>query len=178
MELSQGTELNSILATGSRTVSAKGTVTKETVTANVDMEDEEVIFEMEKGPRMRPPPPPPQPKYRSRWMRRQQTKTMGTQTTATNPANLAIKMESLNLEAIEKKWETELQVEILSGSLPQERLKRQLQECSRNRRQASATAKSVDGGTSCRGAKASRRSAGPEDNNTDDWQAELLHDVN
>jgi hypothetical protein len=31
---------------------------------------------------------------------------------------------------------------------------------------------------SCRGATASRRSAGPEDDNTDDWQAELLHDVN
>jgi hypothetical protein len=57
-ELSQGTELNLILATGSRTVSAKGTVTtKGTVMANVDMEDEKVIFEMEKGPRMRPPPP-------------------------------------------------------------------------------------------------------------------------
>jgi hypothetical protein len=54
---------------------------------------------------------------------------------------------------------------------------KQLQECSRNRRQASATATSVDGGTSCRGATASRRSAGPEDNNTDNWQAELLHDV-
>jgi hypothetical protein len=67
MELSQGTERDLILATGSRTVPAKGTVTtKGTVTANVDMEDEEVIFEMEKGPRMRPPPPPPQPKYCSR----------------------------------------------------------------------------------------------------------------
>jgi hypothetical protein len=172
VELSQGTELNSILATGLRTVSAKGTVT-----ANVDIEDEEVIFEMEKGPRRRPPPPPPQPKYRSRWMRRQQTTTMGTQTMATNPANLAIKMEGLNLEAIEKKRETEQQQEILSGSLRQERLKKQLQECSRNRRQASATATSVDDGTSCRGATASRRSAGPEDDNTDDWQAELLHDV-
>jgi hypothetical protein len=110
-------------------------------------------------------------------MRRQQTTTMGTQTTATNPANLAIKMESLNLEAIEKKRETELQAEILSGSLRQERLKKQLQESSRNRRQASATAMSVDGGTSCRGATASRRLAGAEDDNTDDWQAELLHDV-
>jgi hypothetical protein len=30
---------------------------------------------------------------------------------------------------------------------------------------------------SCRGATASRRSAGADDNNTDDWQAELLHDV-
>jgi hypothetical protein len=177
VELSQGTELNSTLGTGSRTVSATGTVTKETVTANVDMEDEEVIFEMEKGPRMRPPPPTLKPKYRSRWMRRQQTTTMGTQTTTTNPENLAIKMESLNLEAIAKKRETDLQAEILSGSLRQERLKKQLQECSRNRRQGSATATSVDGGTSCRGATASRRSAKPEDDNTDDWQAELLHDV-
>jgi hypothetical protein len=178
VELSQGRELNSTLVTGSRTVSAKGTVTKETVTANVDMEDEEVIFEMEKGTRMRPPPPTPKPKYRSRWMRRQQTTTMGTQTTATDPENLAIKMESLNLEAIEKKRETDLQAEILSGSLRQERLKKQLQECLRNRRQASATATSVDGGgTSCRGATASRRSAGPEEDNTDDWQPALLHDV-
>jgi hypothetical protein len=77
-------------------------------------------------------------------------------------------MEGLNLEAIEKKRETELQQEILSGSLRQERPKKQLQECLRNRRQASATATSVDGGTSCRGATASRRSAGPEDDNTDD----------
>jgi hypothetical protein len=110
-------------------------------------------------------------------MRRQQTTTMGKQTMATNPANLAIKLEGLNLEALEKKRDTELQQEILSGSLRQERLKKQLQECSRNRRQASATATSVDGGTSCRGAAASRRSAGPEDDNTDNWQAELLHDV-
>jgi hypothetical protein len=143
VELSQGTEGNSTLVTGSRTVSATGTVTKETVTAEVDMEDEEVIFEMEKGPRMRPPPPAPKPKYRSRWMRRQQTTTMATQTTPTNPENLTIKMESLNLEAIAKKRETDLQAEILSGSLRQERLKKQLQECSRNRRQASATATHV-----------------------------------
>jgi hypothetical protein len=61
MESSQGTERNSILGTGLRTVLAKGTIT-----ATADMEDAEVIFEMEKGPRMRPPAPPPQPKYRSR----------------------------------------------------------------------------------------------------------------
>jgi hypothetical protein len=101
-------ERNSILGTGLRTVSAKGTIT-----ATADMEDDEVIFEMEKGLRMRLPAPPPQPKYRSRWMRRQQTATMGTQTMATNTANLAIKMEGLNLE---KKRETELQQEILRGS--------------------------------------------------------------
>jgi hypothetical protein len=177
VELSQGTERNLTLVTGSRTVLATGTVTEKTVTAEVDMEDEEVIFEMEKGPRMRPPPPAPKPKYRSRWMRRQQTTTMATQTMPTDPENLAIKMESLNLEAIAKKRETDLQAEILSGSLRQERLKKQLQECSRNRRQASATATSVDGGTSCRGATASRRSAEADDDNTDDWQAELLHDV-
>jgi hypothetical protein len=83
-------------------------------------------------------------------------------------------MEGLNLE---KKRETELQQEILRGSLRQERLKKQLEECLRNRRQELATATSVDGGTSCRGATASRRASGPEDKNTDDWQAELLHDV-
>jgi hypothetical protein len=138
------------------------------------MEDDEVIFEMEKGLRMRPPAPPPQPKYCSRWMRRQQTATMGTQTMATNPANLAIEMVGLNLE---KKQKTELQQEILRGSLRQERLKKQLQECSRNRRQESATATSAEGGTNCRGATASRRASGPEDDNKDDWQAELLHDV-
>jgi hypothetical protein len=169
VESSQGTERNSILGTGLRTVSAKGTIT-----ATADMEDDEVIFEMEKRPRMRPPAHPPQPKYRSRWIRRQQTATMGTQTMATNSANLTIKMEGLNLE---KKRETELQQEILCGSLRQERLKKQLQGCSRNRRQESATATSADGGTNCRGATASRRASGPEDDNTDDWQAELLHDV-
>jgi hypothetical protein len=114
-----------------RTVLATGTVTEKTVTAEVVMEDEEVIFEMEKGPRMRPPPPAPKPKYCSRWMRRQQTTTMATQTTPTDAENLAIKMQSLNLEAIAKKRETDLQTEILSGSLWQERLKKQLQECSR-----------------------------------------------
>jgi hypothetical protein len=35
----------------------------------------------------------------------------------------------------------------------------------------------VAGGTSCRGATALRRAAGADDNNNDDWQAELLHDV-
>jgi hypothetical protein len=136
VEAPQETEHNSILGTGSRTVSAKGTVM-----ATADMEDDEVIFEIEKGPGMRPPAPPPQPKYHSRWMRRQQTATMGTQTIATNPANLAIKMEGLNLE---KKRETELQQEILRGSLRQERLKKQLQECSRNRRQTAATATTAE----------------------------------
>jgi hypothetical protein len=180
VELSQGTERNSTLVTGSRTVSATGTITKKTVTEKVD---DEVMFEMEKGPRVRLPSQTPaeKPKYRSRWMRRKQTTTMATQTTATDPETLAIKMESINLEAIAKiakKREEDLQVEILSGSLWQERLKKQLQECSRNRRQASVTATNVDGGTSCRGATASRRSAEADDNNTDDWQAELLHDVN
>jgi hypothetical protein len=40
-----------------------------------------------------------------------------------------------------------------------------------------ATATNVDGDTSCRGATASRRASGPDDENMDDWQAELLHDV-
>jgi chromatin segregation and condensation protein Rec8/ScpA/Scc1 (kleisin family) len=141
-----------------------------------------VMFEMEKGPRVRLPSETPaeKPKYRSRWMRRKQTTTIARQTTATDPETLAIKMESMNLEAIAKiakKREEELQAEILSGSLRQERLKKQLEECSRNRRQASATATNVDGGTSCRGATALRCLAEADDDNTDDWQAELLHDV-
>jgi hypothetical protein len=168
VELLHGTERNSTSATGSRTVSATGTITVE-----VEEEDDEVMFEMEKGPRVRLPSQTPA----ARWMRRQQMTTMATQTTATDPEILAIKMESLNLEAIAKKREKEIQVEILSGSLWQERLKNQLEECSRNRRQASATATNVDGGTSCRGATASRRTAEADDDNTDDWQAELLHDV-
>jgi hypothetical protein len=137
VELLQGTEQNSISVTGSRTVSATGTITKETVTAEVNIDNDEVMFEMEKGPRMRPSQKPAtKPKYHSRWMRRQQTTTMSTQTTATDPEKLAIKMESLNLEAIAKKRETDLQAEILSGSLRQERLKKQLQECSRNRQRS------------------------------------------
>jgi hypothetical protein len=93
VELSQRTEPNSTLLTSSRTI-----------TAEVDIDDDEVMFEMEKGPRMRPlQKPATKLKYRSRWMRRQQTTTMSTQTTATDPEKLAIKMESLNLEAIAKK---------------------------------------------------------------------------
>jgi hypothetical protein len=182
VELSQGTERNSTLVTGLRTVSATGTITKKTVTEEVDEEDNEVMFEMEKGPMVRLPSETPaeKPKYRSRWMRRKQTTTMATQTTATDLETLAIKMESMNLEAIAKiakKREEEQQAEILSGSLRQESLKKQLEECSRNRRQASATATNVDGGTSCRGATASIRSAEADNDNTHDWQAELLHDV-
>jgi hypothetical protein len=108
-------------------------------------------------------------------MRRQQTATMGIQTMAANPANLVIKMEGLNLA---QKQETELQQEILRGSLWQERIKKQLEECSRKRRQELATATNVDGVTRRGGATASRRASGPEEENTEDWQAELLHDVN
>jgi hypothetical protein len=99
---------------------------------------------------------------------------MGTQTMAPNPANLVIKIEGLNLA---QKRETELQQEILCGSLRQERLKKQLEEFVRKRRQELAIATNVDGGTSCRGATASRRASGPDNKNTDDWQAELMHDV-
>jgi hypothetical protein len=81
---SQRTERNSTLDTGLRT---------STETAD-DMEDQEFIFEREKGPKRKPPPPR---QYRSRWMRRQQMATMGTQTMAPNSANLTIKLEGLNL---------------------------------------------------------------------------------
>jgi hypothetical protein len=110
-------------------------------------------------------------------MRRKPVNTMVTQTTATEPELLTIKMESMNLEDIAKEREKEIKAEILSDTLRQERLKNQLEECSRNRRQASAIATSADGGTSCQGATASRRTADADDDNTDDWQAELLHNV-
>jgi hypothetical protein len=172
-ELLQGTERNSTTDTGSRTVSKKGTITVE-----FEEKDDEVMIEMEKGPMERlPSQTRAATKYRSRWMRRKPVNTMAKQTTATEPEVLAIKMESMNLEAIAKEREKEIQAEIMSGTLRQERLKKQLEECSRNRRQASATATSADGGTSCQGATVSRRTADAEDNNTDDWQAELLHDV-
>jgi hypothetical protein len=132
-KLSQGMEGNLTLNTGLRT---------STETAD-DMEDNKVIFEREKGPKRKPPPPP---QYRSRWMRRQQTTTMGTQTMAANPANLVIKMEGLNLA---QKRETELQQEILRGSCRQEQLKKQFEECSQKRRQELAIATNVNGGTSC-----------------------------
>jgi hypothetical protein len=86
-------------------------------------------------------------------------------------------MKAMNLEAIAKEREKELKVEILTGTLRQERLKKQLEECSKNRRQALATATSAAAGTSCQGHTASRRTEDEDDANTDDWQAELLHDV-
>jgi hypothetical protein len=138
-ELLQRTERNSTSDTGSRTVSKKGTITVE-----FEEEDDEVMIEMEKGPRERLPSQTlAATKYRSRWMRRKPASTMATQTSFTweEPEILAVKMEAMNLEAIAKKREKELKAEILSGTLRQERLKKQLEEC------------------------------------TDDWQAELLHDV-
>jgi hypothetical protein len=49
VELSQRTKRNLTLVTGSRTVSATGTITKKTVREEVDEEDDKVMFEMEKG---------------------------------------------------------------------------------------------------------------------------------
>jgi hypothetical protein len=151
-----------------------------TITVEFEEEDDEVMFEMEKGPMERlPSQTPAATKYCSRWMRRKPVNTMATQTSLTweEPKVLAVKMEAMNLEAIAKEWEKEIKAEILSGTLRQERLKKQLEERSRNRRQALATATSADGGTSCQGATASRHTADVDDANTDDWQAELLHDV-
>jgi hypothetical protein len=129
-KLSQKTAGNSTSSTGLRTR-----------TETVDnIEDKEVIFEREKGPKQQPLPPQ---QYHSRWMKRQQTTTMGTQTMTANPANLIIKMEGLNLA---QQRETELQQEILHGSLRQERLKKQLEECFWKRRQELATATNVAGG--------------------------------
>jgi hypothetical protein len=174
-ELSHRTERNSTSDTGSRTVSKKGTITVE-----FEEEDDEVIIEMEKGPRERLPSQTlAATKYCSRWMRRKPVNTMAMQTSLTweEPEAFAVKMEAMNLEAIAKEREKEIKAEILSGTLRQERLKKLLEECSRNRRQASATATSAEGGTSCQGHTASRPTADVDDANTDDWQAELLHDV-
>jgi hypothetical protein len=93
-------------------------------------EDDKVMFEMEKGPRERlPSQTPAATKYRSRWMRRKPVNTMATQTSLTweEPKVLAVKMEAMNLEAIAKEREKEIKAEILSGTLRQERLKKQLE---------------------------------------------------
>jgi hypothetical protein len=74
-KLSQTTERNSTLETGLRT---------STETAD-NIADDEVIFEREKGPKRKPPPPP---QYRSRWMRRQQTATMGDTDDGSQPRQL------------------------------------------------------------------------------------------
>jgi hypothetical protein len=58
-------------------------------------------------------------------------------------------MEAMNLEAIAKAQEKKLKADILSGTIWQKRLKEQLEECSQNRRQASATVTSAAAGTSC-----------------------------
>jgi hypothetical protein len=131
-KLSQKTEGSSISGTGLRT-------RPETVD---NMEDKEVIFKMEKGPKQQievegsagnaRQPPLPQP-YHSRWMRMPQTAGGDTHN---------------------------------------------VRHLSRKRRQELATASNADGGTSCQGPTASRRASGPDNYNTDDWQAELLHDVN
>jgi hypothetical protein len=174
-ELLHRTERNSTSDTGSRTVSKKGTITVE-----FKEEDDEVMIEMEKGPRERLPSQTlAATKYCSRWMRRKPASTMATQTSLTweEPEALAVKMAAMNLEAIAKEREKELKAEILTGTLRQKRLKKQLEECSKNRRQASATATSAAAGTSCQGHTASRRTEDEDNANNDDWQAELLHDV-
>jgi hypothetical protein len=174
-ELLHRTERNSTSDTGSRTDSKKGTITVE-----FKEEDDEVMIEMEKGPRERLPSQTlAATKYCSRWMRRKPASTMATQTSLTweEPEALAVKMAAMNLEAIAKEREKELKAEILTGTLRQKRLKKQLEECSKNRRQASATATSAAAGTSCQGHTASRRTEDEDNANNDDWQAELLHDV-
>jgi hypothetical protein len=65
----------------------------------------------------------------------------------------------------------------LSWQIRQKRLKEKLDKCSKNRPLASDTVTSVAAGTSCLGYTASRRTEDIDDENTDDWQAELLHDV-
>jgi hypothetical protein len=146
----------------------------------VQEEDDEVMIEMEREPRDRLPSQTlGETKYCSRWMRRKPASTMVTQTSLTweEPEVLAVKMEAMNLEAIAKEQEKKLKADILTGTIRQDRLKKQLEECSKNRRQASATVTSAAACTSCQGHTASRRTEDKDDANTDDWQTELLHDV-
>jgi hypothetical protein len=78
-ELSHRTERNSTSDTGSRTVSEKGTIMVE-----FEEEDDEVMIEMEKGPRERlPSQTQAATKYCSRWKRRKPVNTMATQTSLT-----------------------------------------------------------------------------------------------
>jgi hypothetical protein len=143
-------------------------------------EDNEVMIEMEKAPTDRIPAQTlGATRYCSRWMRRKPSSTIASQTSLTweDPEVLSVKMEAMNLEAIAKAQEKKLKADILTGTLRQKRLKEQLEECSKNRRQASATVTSAAAGTSCQGHTASRRTEDEDDANTDDWQAELLHDV-
>jgi hypothetical protein len=143
-------------------------------------EDDKVMIEMEKVPRDRlPAQTQGATKYRSRWMRRKPSSTMASQTSLTweDPEVLVVKMEAMNLEAIAKEREKKLKADILTDTIRQERLKKQLEECSKNRRQALATVTSAAAGMSCQGHTASRRTEYEDDANTDDWQAELLHDV-
>jgi hypothetical protein len=127
-ELSQRTERSTTSDTGSRTISTKGRVTVE-----FEEEDDEVMIEMERGPRdRRPSETLGATKYRSRWMRRKPASTMVTQTSLMweEPEVLAIKMELMNLEAIAKEREKKLKADILTGTIwqAQEAIRRVLQE--------------------------------------------------
>jgi chromatin segregation and condensation protein Rec8/ScpA/Scc1 (kleisin family) len=174
-ELSPRTERSTASDTGSRTVATMGKVT-----VDFEEEDDELMIEMEKAPTDRLPAQTlGATRYCSRWMRRKPSSTIASQTSLTweDPEVLSVKMEAMKLEAIVKAQEKKLKADILTGTIRQKRLKEQLEECSKNRCQASATVTSVEAGTSCQGHTASRRTEDKDDANTDDWQAELLHDM-
>jgi hypothetical protein len=150
--------------------------TKKVTFVGVGEEDAEVAIEMEKPPKPSMQEAPQVTKrYRSRWMMRRPSSTTASQTSLTweDPGQIAVKMEAMNLEAIEAAKEQKLKEDIAAGTLRQKRLEEQLKECSRNRRRASDTVTSVAAGTSCQGHTPSRRSEEGDDENTDDWQAEL-----
>jgi hypothetical protein len=169
-----------VKSTSSSTASRTMATTRKVTFLDVGEEDEEVTIEMEKPPKARMPEQTlVTTRYRSRWMRRKPSSTTASQTCLTweDPEALAVKMEAMNLEAIAVAKEQKLKEDILAGTLRQKRLKEQLDECSQKRRLASATVTSVSAGTSCQGHTPSRRSEEADDENTDDWQAKLLHDV-
>ena len=168
---------NTLCSITSRTMEA----TKKVTFVGVGGEDSEVESEREK-PKEQGTQEAQQvttKKYRSRWMMRRPSSTTASQTTMTweEPERIAVKMEAMNLEVIEAAKEQKLKEDIKAGTLRQKRLEEQLKECSRNRRHASDTVTSVADGTSCRGHTPSRRSEEEDNENQDDWQAELLHDV-
>jgi hypothetical protein len=93
-------------------------------------EDDEVMIKMERGPRdRRPSETLGATKYRSRWMRRKPASTMASQTSLTweEPEVMVVKIEAMNLETIAKEREKKLKADILTGTIRQERLKKQLE---------------------------------------------------
>jgi hypothetical protein len=104
--------------------------TQKVTFVGVGEEDAEVEIEMEKPkePSMQEAQQVATKKYRSRWMIRRPSSTTASQTTLTwvDPWQIAVKMEAMNLEAIEAAKEQKLKEDIKAGTLRQKRLEEQL----------------------------------------------------